>query len=121
MTPPAASSPHGNWKSPIMSCRPTGQVRVSGPGREHQGEQELVPGADGDEHGGGQEAVAGDRQRDPPHRPKPGAAVDAGGLLQFARQVVEEALHEPDEHRQQEAGIGERQTELGVEQARWPS
>jgi hypothetical protein len=31
MTPPAASSPHGNWKSPIMSCRPTGQVRVSAP------------------------------------------------------------------------------------------
>ena len=114
MMPPAASVPQGSWNSPTMSCRPTGQVREPG----------LVVSISANRNSF-QAAIAtntevatrppGDQRQDHAHhRADPRAAVDARRVLELERDGVEEALHHPDEHRQQEAGVGERQARGGV-------
>ena len=87
---------------------------------QDQGEEEVVPGEQEAEDGGGGEARPGERQDDAvealPHR----GAVDPGGLLQRARQLVVERPHHPDHQRQVEGEVDDDEAGQRVEQLEVP-
>src|SRR5215213_6720980 len=85
-------------------------------GREEEGPDVLVPGADGDEDGRRRDALASERQDDPNQRSETGRTIDAGRLLQVGWDAIEEPLEHPDAEGQQEGRVGQGQPEMGIEQ-----
>ena len=84
---------------------------------QDQGEEELVPGEDEGEHGGGEEAAARHRQDHAPEDAPAGAAVDQGRFLELERDVLDVAAHHPDHVGQVEGGVEDDQADEGVDPA----
>lgn len=63
-------------------------------------------------------AVEAQRQHDRPVDAQMPAAVDAGGLVQLARQVAHELDHEEDEERLRGQVLAEQQRHIGVDELR---
>ena len=87
---------------------------------EEQGEQELVPGEDEAEHGGGREPRLDLGHADPEEDPVPVAAVETRRVLHLGRELVEEALHHPDGEREVERGVEQDHAEVGPAQPAHP-
>ena len=84
--------------------------------QENDREQELGPEEDERQKADGHEAGDDQGQRDAPHRPEPRATIDAGRLLDIARDLVEEALHHPDDERDAEHRVDQDHPLVGVDE-----
>jgi hypothetical protein len=85
--------------------------------RQQEGEEEFVPGEDQAEHRGCGQPSLHLRKADPEEHPGLGAPVDAGGVLDVAGELVEEALHHPDRERQVEGGIEQHDAGVAAREA----
>ena len=72
---------------------------------EDQSVEELIPGQQEDEHGGGDQAGDGDGHHNAEDDPQAGAAIQTGGFLQLDRHGLEKNSHHPDAIRQCKAQI----------------
>src|SRR6266540_2473720 len=84
--------------------------------RQEEREQELVPREDEREQGARHHPRQGQPQRDPGERLPAARPVDERRLLEIARQVIEETLHEPDDERDVERQVGDDQRPIRVQQ-----
>jgi len=80
MMPPAVSSPHGSWYSPTIRCQTDGPRRCPGWWSNISANKNSFR-RDGNQHGGGRHARAGEWQHDPQDRAGARAAVDAPRVL----------------------------------------
>ena len=86
-------------------------------GQQHR-ERVFVPGEDQAEDRGGGDAGGGLRQHHLHERLQARVAVDHRGLLVLARDLVDEALEQPDGEADVDRGVEQDQAELGVGEAR---
>ena len=79
--------------------------------RQHQGEEELVPGEDEGEHRGREQARARHRKHHLPQHLPARAAVDQRAFLELERNVLDIAAHHPDHVGQVEGGVEQDQAD----------
>ena len=113
MIPLALSVPHGIWNSPTINWRPTGHVRGTGSGCGGRPDV-LVPRPDRGEDRRRRDSRSRQRDDDPDQRADPGAAINARRLFKIGRNTVEKAFQHPDAEWQEECGVGEGKTDVGV-------
>ena len=85
--------------------------------RQHEREQEIVPGEDEGEDGGGEEARARHREDDLPDHLPARAAVDQRAFLELERDVLDVAAHHPDDIGQAEGRVEDDEAVIGVDPA----
>jgi hypothetical protein len=85
--------------------------------RQHQREQEVVPGEHEGEHGGREQAGAHHREHHLPQHFPARAAVNQRAFLELERQILDIAAHHPDHVRQAEGGVEDDETMEGIDPA----
>ena len=90
-------------------------MKISGIVDHCDGDEELVPGADEDNDGGGEDSGRGDREDDLAEGLARGAAIDHGRLLQLLGHLPEEAGQVPHGQRQRERQVGDDHRLIGVD------
>ena len=115
-TPPAASSPHSIWYSPMRVWIATVTV-TDIPAAERQRIEIFVPRGDEDVDAGRNDARHRQRQDDAAQAPQPRAAIDHRRLVEAFRDGADIARQHPHGEGDRHGGIGEDQAEMGVEDA----
>ena len=113
---PAATAGQSWPPSPMMVGMKGGAVCAVAGGQQ-RGEGIFVPGEDQAEDRGRGDAGRGLRQHHLAERLQPRVAVDHRGFLVFARDLVDEALEQPDGERHVDRGVEQDHAERGVGQA----
>ena len=85
--------------------------------RQHQREEEVVPGEDEGEDRGGEQAGARHRQHHLPQHLPARAAIDQRAFLELERNVLDIAAHHPDHVGQAEGRVEDDQPVIGVDPA----
>ena len=85
----------GRWAE-MSPAAPSGIVLSACELTMYRPDQELVPDEDGREDRGHDHARSDERQHDPPEHADARAAVDHRGIVELARDLVEEADEDPD-------------------------
>ena len=113
---PAAEIDQSLTSSPPKDAMATGSVLVRMPG-QHEREQELVVGEQQAEQRRDGQARAGQRQDHDAEGLPEIAAIDRGGFVEVARDVEEEAVHQPDREGLVDRHQRQDQQRIGVDHA----